>query len=87
MNPVLAIILIGVIAAGMVIMLGAVQTARLRATTRKRLAEAIPATSASQALGTVTHQAGADRVRRATEELDVGELRKADDDARAMEER
>jgi len=86
MNPVLAVILIGVIATGMVIMLGAVQTARLRTTTRKRLEEAIPPTTPSQALGTVTHQAGADRVRRAKEELDVTELRKASDDARALEE-
>lgn len=86
MSQIAAIIAIGVIGAGMVVMLGMVQTARTRSMTRRRLDEAIPKMDASHTLGTVSHNASNERVRRATEEIDVAEVKKAMDDARAMEE-
>ncbi len=86
MNPVVAVIAIGVIAIGMVIMLGAVQTHRTRVMTRRRLDEAIPDMEPSHVMGTVSHNATNERVRRATGDLDVSELQRTMDQARELEE-
>ena len=84
---VVAVVIIGVVSVAAIIALGAVQNARTRAMTRKRLDEAIPDINSSNALGTLSHNASSDRVKQATSELNPDEFRQAIDDARSMEDR
>lgn len=70
MEPVVAVILVGVVTVACIVMLGWVDTYRTRKRTREALERTITPVSDEHAIGLVTHQASEDRLREATAQHD-----------------
>ncbi|MEZ5144646.1 MAG: hypothetical protein R2726_19345 [Acidimicrobiales bacterium] len=78
MEPVVAVIAVGIVTIACIVMLGWVDAYRTRKATREALDRTITPISDEHAIGLVTHQASEDRIREATAQQGDD----ADDDAR-----